>query len=405
VLPVAALVTVFTLVVGGGAAYLVSRAGVRHAESSLVAARGRLGAAAVQTLQGAPELLMWQAADRALDRVDAASTAVGNAQARSARMVALGRTLALLSAGAGVVVTAWLGAPALAAGDVSGPMLALLVLLPLALLDVTSPLADAGALSVRCAEANRRLADLAGTPPAVSDPDDPVPSDPSDTTVRVERVRAGWGDAPVLRDLSLVLAPGARLGVVGPSGCGKSTLAAVLMRFLDPQSGRVRLGSTPMERLRLADVRRTVGLVDDDPHLFASNLRENLRLADPEASDETLWSALRAVRLGDWAAALPDGLDTLLGDGHSQVSGGERARIGLARAALADQPVLVLDEPTAHLDTPTARAVTEDLLAAGADRTVLWITHGDIGLDRMDRVLDLGSVTVAESAVLPAGVR
>ena len=204
-------------------------------------------------------------------------------------------------------------------------------------------------------------------------------------------VGAGWSERPVLRDLDLDLPPGTRLGVVGPSGCGKSTLAAALLRFLDPHSGSIRFGDQDLRGLRLDDVRRTVGLVDDDPHVFASSLRENLRLARPDASTDEIVEAVRAAQLGPWIDTLPRGLDTMVGDGHAHVSGGERARIGLARAVLAGAPVLVLDEPTAHLDTGTAQAVTDDLLAAGDGRTVVWITHGSVGLDRMDRVLDLGA--------------
>jgi ATP-binding cassette subfamily C protein CydCD len=396
VLPPAAPVVLAVLAVGGGTAFAVSRAGVTRAERDFVAARGRLGSAVVHLLQGAPDLRMWQATGRALDGVDRAGDAVAGAQSRSTRSTALGRALAVATAGAGVVLMAAVGAPALADGEVSGPMLALLVLLPLALLDVLTPLADAGALSVRSAAADRRLAELAATPPAVTDPAAPVPVAPRCGEVTLDGVHAGWGDTPVLEGLSLELPPGGRLGVVGPSGCGKSTLAALLLRFLDPVSGAVRLGPTDLRGLALDDVRRTVGLVDDDPHVFASTLRENLRLARPGATDAELLAALDTARLGGWVASLPRGLDTLLGDGHAHVSGGERARLGLARAVLADQPVLVLDEPTAHLDAGTARAVTDDLLTAGGDRTVVWITHGSAGLDRMDRVLDLAASGVRD---------
>ena len=389
VLPAAGPVTLAVLALGGGSAYLVSRAGVADAEPRLAAARGRLGALVVQSFQGAPDLLAWQATGRALDEVDAAGLEVGAAAARSARAVASGRALAVLAAGAGVVATAWVGAAGLAAGTVSGPMVALLVLLPLALLDITSPLADAGALQVRTAAADRRLAELTAAGPLVTDPASPTEMEDGPHPVVLDGVDAGWSARPVLRDLTLDLPPGTRLGVVGPSGCGKSTLAALLLRFLDPSRGSVRLGSQDLPGLRLDDVRRTVGLVDDDPHVFASSLRENLRLARPDATPDDLVAALRSAQLGPWLDSLPRGLDTMVGDGHAQVSGGERARIALARAVLADPPVLVLDEPTAHLDTATARAVTDDLLAASDGRTVVWITHGSVGLDRMDQVLDL----------------
>ena len=405
VLPAAGPVTLAVLALGGGSAYLVSRVGVAGAEPRLAAARGRLGALVVQSFQGAPDLLAWQAGGRALAEIDAAGREVGAAAARSARAVATGRALAVLAAGAGVVATAWVGAAGLDAGTVSGPMVALLVLLPLALLDITSPLADAGALQVRTAAADRRLAELTAAGPLVTDPATPTDLADGPHPVVLDGVDAGWSARPVLRDLALDLRPGTRLGVVGPSGCGKSTLAALLLRFLDPSRGSVRLGSQDLPGLRLDDVRRTVGLVDDDPHVFASSLRENLRLARPEATADDLVAALRSAQLGPWLDGLPDGLDTMVGDGHAQVSGGERARIGLARAVLADPPVLVLDEPTAHLDTATARAVTDDLLAAGDGRTVVWITHGNVGLDRMDQVLDLDAAAdtpVPDTAALAA---
>ena len=142
--------------------------------------------------------------------------------------------------------------------------------------------------------------------------------------------------------------------------------------------------------LLLDDVRRTVGLVDDDPHVFASTLFENVRLARPDASRRRSRPRCGPSGSWDWLDGLPDGLDTLLGDGHAHVSGGERARIGMARAVLADLPVLVLDEPTAHLDTATAEALAADLLDAGRGRSVVWVTHGTAGLDRVDTVLDLG---------------
>ena len=191
------------------------------------------------------------------------------------------------------------------------------------------------------------------------------------------------GRARVLEDVSLEVSRGHHVGVTGPSGSGKSTLAAVLVRFLDPSAGAVRMDGCDLRTLDADDVRRAVGLVDDDPYVFSSTVFENLRLAAPAAGRADVDRVLRAVRLGEWLDGLPDGLDTFVGDGHSAVSGGERARLGLARALLADKPFLVLDEPTAHLDTATAREVAEDLLAACQDRALVWITHDGVGLDRM----------------------
>ena len=383
--PVAVLPVLGSALVGGAAALGLSWWTARRAEAAFVRERGALSALVGSVLDGAPDLVAWQAAGRAADAVRGVAARLARAAGRAAGGAALGRAVATLAAGVGVVAVLHV-----AAGTTSGPMLALLGLLPLALLDVLLPLADAGQLAVRTRAARERLAALACTEPAVTDPAEPVAAGPG-RDLAVERVHAGWGEETVLRDVDLGLPAGSRVAVVGPSGSGKSTLVALLLRFLDPQRGSVALDGRRLDRLALSDVRARIGLVDDDPHVFASTLRENLRLARPGADDAELLAALDRARLTPWVAQLPEGLDTFLGDGHADVSGGERARIGVARALLGDRRVLVLDEPTAHLDSGTAEALAADVLGTSADgRSVVWVTHGRAGLDRVDRVLRLG---------------
>lgn len=383
-LPVAGAVVAATCVIGGGTAYLLARRGAARTESVAVDLRAELSDAAVETAQVAPELVMWQAEPAAVERVARLSDRLGRAAARTSTRLGAARAVVLLTCGAGVVATA-----ALAAGSVSGPVLALLVLVPLALAEPLTACADAGALAVRTRAAAARLHALERTAPAVrTTVGEPLPHG---RDLAIEDVTAGWSrDQAALRELSLSLAPGERVAVVGPSGSGKSTLAALLLRFLDPVAGAVRLGGTPTTRLDPDDVRRVVGLVDDDPHVFASTLVENVRLARPDATDAEVAEALRRARLGSWVDGLPAGLHTWLGDGHAQVSGGERARIGLARSFLAGHAVLVLDEPTAHLDHATALDLAREVLGSPDGRTVVWISHDRVGLDLADRVLDLG---------------
>lgn len=366
----------------GAAGFGLARAGAARAEESAVALRAELSDAVVEATQTAGELTMWQAEERAVERVTALGDALGRRTVAAATWAASGRALVLLSSGSGVAAAAWL-----LPGTVSGPVLALLVLLPLALGEVAAGLADAGAIACRTRAAEARLQELAARAPVVASA--PAPARADGASVAVDGVAAAWDGREVLRDLSLTLEQGERVAVVGPTGSGKSTLASLLLRFVDPVRGTVSLGGQALPELSLDDVRRCVGLVDDDPHVFATTLGENVRLARPSATDAEVEAALRAAALGPWLDALPDGLDSWLGDGHAQVSGGERARIAIARSLLADQPVLVLDEPAAHLDRATAEDLAAEVLSSGGGRSVVWITHAEAGLDRVDRVLSL----------------
>ncbi|MGV3564358.1 MAG: thiol reductant ABC exporter subunit CydD [Nocardioides sp.] len=367
---------------GGAAAYLLARTGAARAEREQVALRARLAEREVATTRLAEELTMWQAVDRAVAEVGGTSDALGASSRRSARWLGAARALVLAVTGLGVVTVAALVEP----GAVGAPVLALLVLVPLALVDVVLPLADAGALAARTAAAAARVDALLAGAPGAGDP--AAPAVAAGSAVSLDDVGAGWGAAPAFEGLDLRLEEGGRVALVGPSGCGKSTVAALLLRFLEARAGTVALGGVPLPALAADDVRRRVGLVDDDPHLFSTTLVENVRLARPDADDHEVEAALRRARLGEWLDQLPEGLGTWLGEGHDGVSGGERARIAIARSLLADQPVLVLDEPTAHLDEATAQDLAEEVLG-DPGRSVLWITHGTAGLDLVQEVVEM----------------
>jgi ABC-type multidrug transport system fused ATPase/permease subunit len=199
-------------------------------------------------------------------------------------------------------------------------------------------------------------------------------------------------DEPALESFDLRLDPGQRVALVGPSGAGKTTVTNLLLRFLDPEHGRVTIDGRDLRELRQEDVRRTFALAGQEAHVFDSTVRENLRLARPQATDEELHDALRRARLDEWVETLPDGLDSLVGEEGMQLSGGQRQRLVVARALLADAPVLLLDEPTAHLDEATAEALVSDVLDAAGGRSVLLITHRSEGLDRVDEIVRLDGV-------------
>jgi ABC-type multidrug transport system fused ATPase/permease subunit len=170
-----------------------------------------------------------------------------------------------------------------------------------------------------------------------------------------------------------------------------------LLRFVDPEAGRVALAGRDLREYRQQDVRALISVAGQDSHLFSSSIRANLALARPGATDYELERALDEARLLDWVRTLPDGLDTLVGEEGRELSGGQRQRLTIARALLSDAPVLVLDEPTAHLDGPTAEALVRDVLSAAGDRSVLLVTHRPEGLDLVDEVLRLESGRLTEA--------
>jgi ABC-type transport system involved in cytochrome bd biosynthesis fused ATPase/permease subunit len=279
---------------------------------------------------------------------------------------------------------------------IATPVAALLVLTPIALGDAFSTLPDTVRALARSQSSAVRLDRLLAQEPAVSatgvQPLQTTPGVPP--TVSLDQLTAAWaGTVPQVGPLDLQIPPRIRLAITGPNGCGKSTLLAALARALDPSGGRYLLGDQDAVTLDLRQARTMFAVLDDEPHLFASTLRANLRLARPGSTDPDLVDALHRAGLAQWFAELDEGLDTVIGSGGRGVSGGERARLGLARALLSKRPVLLLDEPVAHLDHATADAVMGDLTRSATGPSVIMVTHRRDGLAGFDRVIDLSVQT------------
>jgi ABC-type transport system involved in cytochrome bd biosynthesis fused ATPase/permease subunit len=282
-------------------------------------------------------------------------------------------------------------ASARSSGTIDGVLVATLALLCLASFEAVTPLPQAARELSATLAAGRRVLDIADREAHVRDPKGQPPVPSSRPTFALEKVAARYpaADRPALRGVSLTLAPGRRVALVGPSGSGKTTVVNLLLRFLDPTDGRVTLDRRDLRDYRQEDVRRAIAVAGQDSHLFATTIRENVRIGKPAATDVELEEALRRACIWDWVATLPEGMDTLVGEEGAWLSGGQRQRIGLARAFLADAPLLILDEPTAHLDRVTARTLMDDVIEALGGKTLLLITHRPEGLERMDEVVEL----------------
>lgn len=390
-LPAAGVVLAAGLLLAGVGVPLVSSACSRHTERRLAPARADLATRITDLLGGTAELTVAGALPARAERTRDADGVLTRIAARAATANALGGGLIALVTGLTVVATALVALPAVHDGRLAGVELAVVVLTPLAAFEAVAGLPLAVQYRRRVERSAERVYEVLDAPLPVHEPESPAeaPTSPFPLEVRGLSARYAGAARDALDGVDLTLTAGRRIAVVGPSGSGKTTLAQVLVRFLDARAGTYRIGGAEAGELEGDAVRRFVGLCAQDAHVFDSTIRENLRLARTGATEEELRDALGRARLLDWADALPDGLDTLVGEHGARLSGGQRQRLALARAILADFPVLVLDEPAEHLDLATADALTADLLAATEGRTTVLITHRLKGLEAVDEVLVL----------------
>jgi ATP-binding cassette subfamily C protein CydC len=351
------------------------RGGVRQAE-----AMAGLRVAALDALSGIREVRAFGAEGRMLALV----------QARQARLFAAqhAQALRLAYAGAGAFLAA---AAALFAVLLATPLLGvasvLILFLTMAAFEAIAGLPRAGALAGHAAAAAARVLGAAEAVPALADPISPA-APPRGHALRFEAITFGWQpDRPaVFEGLTLDVPEGAHVAVLGPSGAGKSTLAALALKVAAPQAGRVLLGGVDIATLAAGELRQRIGWLGQTTHLFDDTIRANLLLARPAADEAALWAALDAARIAETVRALPDRLDTWVGEGGTRFSGGQGRRLALARALLSPAPLLILDEPCAGLDAATERAFLATLNDAAAGRSVLLITHRLTGVERLDRI-------------------
>ncbi|MGW1622416.1 thiol reductant ABC exporter subunit CydD [Streptomyces sp. NPDC002172] len=395
-LPEAGAALALGLLAAGVGVPLVTSAVARRAEHRLAPARGLLATRVTDLLTGTAELTVAGALPARTDAARRADGTLTRIASRGATATALGDGLTALLTGLTVVAAALLGAQGVTDGRLSGVAMAVVVLTPLAAFEAVLGLPLAVRHRQRVRRSAERIYEVLDAPEPVREPERPrqAPAAPFPVVLKGLTARYPGQARDALGGLDLTLHEGHRVAVVGASGAGKSTLAQVLLRFLDPDAGSYTVAGVDAYGMDSDDVRRLVGLCAQDAHLFDSSVRENLLLARKDATEEDLRDALGRARLLDWADGLPDGLDTLVGEHGARLSGGQRQRLALARALLADFPVLVLDEPAEHLDLPTADALTADLLAATEGRTTLLITHRLAGLEAVDEVivLDAGRV-------------
>jgi thiol reductant ABC exporter CydC subunit len=407
---------VAALLVPSGAAALLAAAAVlvgvasaavhlgRPAAGRAAASRAELAEQVVEALRSAPELLAFGRQDLVEERLEATRRRARGSARRQAAGIGAARALVTWAAGAGVIAVVLAGLTAHRSGQLSGIGLTVLVLVALAALDQGAALPAALAGRAGGDAAAARLARLAGLEPPAREPDRDAgpPAGPVGAALdRVEVTAGGPGQGVViLHDVSLVVAPGGRVALTGPSGAGKSTAVHVLLHFLEPSGGSASVGGVDVRRMTREGLACHVAWLDEETHLFAASVADNLRLARPDATAAECADALDRVGLGAWLGSLPDGLGTVLGAGGRPTSAGERQRLGMARALLSGAGLLLLDEPTAHLDPWSSAAVLRELLGATGARSVLVVSHEPDVAGEVDLLVTLesGRVVAREPA-------
>jgi ATP-binding cassette subfamily C protein CydC len=369
---------------------VTARAGLATA-----AARGELAVRTVDLVEGKEDLTVFAAMDGAVAAAQAAAARLARLERATVRHAGAAAACTLLIRGATVLAVLLLSVSAAHGHHLQVILVAVVVLTALLSFEPASALPDAAQRLVSGYAALRRVAAILAAEPAVLDPADPAPPPDWPVTLRVRGLSVRYGArAPLaVRDLDFDLRPGSRLVLIGPSGAGKSTVLSALMRLVEIDGGQIELNGVDLRHYAGDTVRRAVGGMPQDSHVFNTTIRTNLLLARPEATEEQLDDALRRARLLDWVRQLPDGLGTVAGPGGQELSGGQRRRLTLARAFLADPAVMVLDEPTEGLDPETADEIHRDVLRPGP-HAVLLVTHHLTGLEGADEivVLDQGGV-------------
>ncbi|MGF1465657.1 MAG: ABC transporter ATP-binding protein [Sandaracinaceae bacterium] len=298
-----------------------------------------------------------------------------------------------------IALILWVGGRMVASGRLSGGDLAAFMLYTSFVAVSLGSLANLWGSIQRAAGATDRLFEIIDTVPAIRDPDAPAALPAGRGEVRFEGVTfayPGRADVEVLRDIDLTLHPGETVALVGRSGAGKSTLTHLLLRFDDPTAGRVLLDGADLRTLRLEELRSCLATVSQEPVLFSGTLADNIAYGRSDATRAEIEEAAREARVDRFAARLPDGYETLVGERGVALSGGQRQRVALARALLTSPRVLILDEATSHLDAENEAAIQEALDAALEGRTALVIAHRLSTVRRADRIVVLDDGRVVE---------
>ncbi|EML9985160.1 TPA: cysteine/glutathione ABC transporter ATP-binding protein/permease CydC [Citrobacter amalonaticus] len=357
--------------------------------------RGQYRQQLTSWLQGQAELTIFGASDRYRAQMEATELQWHEAQRRQSELTALSQALMLLIGAIAILLMLWMSAGGVGDNAQPGALIALFVFCALAAFEALAPVTGAFQHLGQVIASAMRITELTEQKPEVTFPTD-VSDVPDQVTLTLRDASFSYPEQAqkALDSLSLQVNPGEHIAILGRTGCGKSTLLQLLTRAWDPQQGEILLNGCSIATLNEATLRKTISVVPQRVHLFSATLRDNLLLAAPDASDDQLTDTLRRVGL---EKLLDDaGLNSWLGEGGRQLSGGELRRLAIARALLHDAPLMLLDEPTEGLDATTESQMLELLAEVMRDKTLLMVTHRLRGLARFDQIIVMDNGQIIE---------
>ena len=379
----------FLILAGIVAPWWVRRQSQRPGRA-LVATRSELNATLVDGIQGMPDLLAYGADEAYLEKLNQLQHDLGQHQRRLGQLSFLNDANTDLLMNLATVAALILAIPLVTSSLIEGVYLPVIVLGIMAAFEAVAPLPQAWQYLDSTLAAARRLFEIVDAEPEVVPPEKALPLPENlDLAISDLSFRYHPTEALVLDRISFTLPVGARIAIVGPSGAGKTTLVDILLRFWDCASGSITFGDRDIRQLLPEQARELFSVVSQDTYLFNTSVRENLRLAKSDATDDEIFDAARQAQIHDFIQSLPDGYDSWVGEQGLNLSGGERQRLAIARALLKDASILILDEPTANLDAITEQEVWRAMQPLMSARSTLVITHRLVGLETMDEILVL----------------
>ncbi|BDU37700.1 heme ABC transporter ATP-binding protein/permease CydC [Vibrio nigripulchritudo] len=345
--------------------------------------KSELRIATLDWLQGHSELVLFGVESRYRDNIDSKQSALMENQAKHARITGLASSLLMLASGLTLVLMLWIAADGVG-GRAPDPFIAMIAFATMASFEILMPVAGAFQYLGQTVTSARRLNEIIHADPEVQFVTNETPQ-PDKFDIQLSDVTFGYeADAPVLNNLDLHVGHGQKVAIVGQTGSGKSTLLQLVTRIWDAQSGQVAIGGRDVKQWSESALRASTSVVSQRVDVLNGSLRDNLTIALPEAEDAQLIDVLEQVGLSKLNE--DKGLDTWLGEGGRQLSGGEKRRIGIARAVLRQSPIVLMDEPTEGLDKQTEQQMMQLFDKHFSDKTVIFITHRLVGLEKMDLV-------------------